>query len=76
MEVLIRKVRPFEEPHAPPEVRRASFALSFAFLLCIKSRGMGVSFQKRHRLNFYGTLVRPEISALDSPEREFFSWPW
>ena len=35
---------------------------------------MGVSFQKQHRLTFYGTLVRPEISALDSPRRDSLSW--
>jgi hypothetical protein len=35
---------------------------------------MGVSFQKRHRLTFYGTLVRAVISGVNSPRRDSLSW--
>jgi hypothetical protein len=30
-------------------------------------RGMVVSFRKPHRMTFYGMLMRPWISILDSP---------
>ncbi len=36
---------------------------------------MGVCFQKPHRMSYCGMLVRPEISASDSPRRNFLSWP-
>jgi hypothetical protein len=64
--VFIRKMRPFEECH--------TFALGIETPLYSKSRGMGASFQKRHRLTFYGTFVRPGISAVNSPRRDSLSW--
>jgi hypothetical protein len=81
--VLIRKMRPFEEPHTPPLPHggqaspyglRLYYRVKAGALQNYGGQVMGVSFQKRHRLTFYGTLVRAVISGVNSPRRDSLSW--